>query len=100
MSGVARVAISLDPELLEQFDRASVPLRAADREYLEDREQVVPDAQPLEHARLLAQVAHAGLGQGLHELEAEILRLGDLAEGGSRRLGEREIARLWKDAGL
>jgi len=28
------------------------------------------------------------------------LRLGDLAEGGSRRLGEREIARLWKDAGL
>ena len=27
------------------------------------------------------------------------LRLGDLAEGGARRLGEEEIARLWKDAG-
>jgi 16S rRNA U516 pseudouridylate synthase RsuA-like enzyme len=28
------------------------------------------------------------------------LALGDLAEGRSRRLGDREIARLWKDAGL
>jgi 23S rRNA pseudouridine2605 synthase len=27
------------------------------------------------------------------------LRLGRLAEGGARRLGDREIARLWKDAG-
>jgi 23S rRNA pseudouridine2605 synthase len=27
------------------------------------------------------------------------LRLGDLAEGGARRLGDREVALLWKDAG-
>jgi 23S rRNA pseudouridine2605 synthase len=28
------------------------------------------------------------------------LVLGDLAEGAARRLGDREVARLWKDAGL
>jgi len=35
---------------------------------------------------------------GLRRVAFGSLRLGELPEGGSRRLGEREIARLWEDA--
>jgi 23S rRNA pseudouridine2605 synthase len=67
--------------------------RAGEREI----EIVIREGRNRQVRRMVEAVGNRVLG--LRRVGFGPLRLGRLAEGSARRLGEEEIARLWKDAG-
>lgn len=100
----ARLAGPIDDRALDRLrggveleDGPTAPVKA---ERLGEREieVVLREGRNRQLRRMVEAVGNRVLA--LQRVGFGSLRLGRLAEGGSRRLGDREVARLWKDADL
>jgi len=57
---------------IEQLIRPAMPGRAVEPLSLQDREQVLPHRETLEHAGVLAEVAHPGEGMAVHRQRGDV----------------------------
>ena len=69
------IGLVREPELREEFVGASFTQPSAHALCFENRKQVLPNAQLLKHARLLAEVSHPRQGVAIHREPRDIIAL-------------------------